>query len=257
MTLFRPLGYVPVQEAIVRAALFWLPEDMAALEAAAADELAINNKSNADIDAVTPVEKLAIALRAQPLISERLRMRTVDFLIQTEHRLRSILHKGVLTAYYFGSLFDQSRQAVSSEFWATMEADGVLMSGTYSPFGKPRSWSDTPRSYPLFFLESELAALLNDDLKPPSPSSHASNELRGGEDKIRDELRRSAPKSVSGPGAKTRGVLEAINKLWPDGIPAGLSAKERNNAILVWLRSKGYSIPSNPERTIQRVLKAR
>ena len=254
MTLFRPLGYVPVQEAIVRAALFWFPEDVAALEAAAADELAINNKSNADIDAVTPVEKLARALRAQPLISAGLRMRTVDFLIQTEHRLRNILHKGVVRAYYFGGLFDQGRQAVSSEFWATMEADGVLMSGTYSPFGKPRSWRDTPRSYPLFFLESELAALQSDDLKPPSPSAHASNELR---DKSRDKLRRGAPKSVSGPGAKTRGVLEAINELWPDGIPAGLSAKERNNAILVWLRSKGYSIPSNPERTIQRVLKAR
>jgi hypothetical protein len=246
MTLFRPLGYVPVQEAIVRPALLWFPEDMAALEAAAGDELAINNRSNADIDAVTPVEKLARALRAQPLISEGLRMRTVDFLIQTEHRLRNILHKGVLTAYYFGGLFDQGRQAVSSEFWATMEADGVLTSGTYYPFGKPRSWSDTPRSYPLFFLELELAALPSDDLKAPSPSANASNELRGGVDKSRDESRRAAPKSVSAPGAKTRGVLEAINELWPDGIPEGSA---RRNATT--RSSCGFAPRDTPSHQIR------
>ena len=47
------------------------------------------------------------------------------------------------------------------------EADGVLMSGSYWPFGKPRTWHDEHPSYPLCFLESELATLLSRDPKPP------------------------------------------------------------------------------------------
>jgi hypothetical protein len=63
--------------------------------------------------------------------------------------------------------------------------------------------------------------------------------------------------SKSGPGAKTRGIEQAIGQLWPSGIPEGLSAKDRNNMVIDWLRQKGYSVPGNPERAIQRVLKAR
>ena len=63
--------------------------------------------------------------------------------------------------------------------------------------------------------------------------------------------------SKSGRGAKTRGIAQAIGQLWPNGIPEGLIAKERNKAIIDWLRDKEYSVPSQPERAIQRVLKAR
>jgi hypothetical protein len=66
---------------------------------------------------------------------------------------------------------------------------------------------------------------------------------------------RAASKSKSGAGAKARGIGEAINQLWPEGIPKGLSAKERNKAIIDWLSTHGYSQPTNPERAIQRVLK--
>ena len=62
--------------------------------------------------------------------------------------------------------------------------------------------------------------------------------------------------SKSGPGAKTRGIAEAIGQLWPGGIPEGLTAKDRNRAIIEWLRDNKYSVPSQPERAIQRVLKA-
>jgi len=57
-------------------------------------------------------------------------------------------------------------------------------------------------------------------------------------------------------GAKMRGIVEAIKQCWPTGIPNGLAAKERNRVIIDWLKSKGYSIPKNPERAIQRALKA-
>ena len=109
------------------------------------------------MNALTPVEQLARALGGQPSLSEGLRQQAVDLLTQTEHRLRNFLHRGVLTAYYFGGLFDQGRHAVAPEFWATTEADGVLMSGSYWPFGRPRAWHEQRPSFPLCFLESELA----------------------------------------------------------------------------------------------------
>src|SRR5262249_3481702 len=59
-----------------------------------------------------------------------------------------------------------------------------------------------------------------------------------------------------GRGAKTIGIIQAINELWPHGIPTGLSAKDRDRAILDKMASNGSSIPKNPARAIQRVLKA-
>jgi hypothetical protein len=66
----------------------------------------------------------------------------------------------------------------------------------------------------------------------------------------------AAPKSKPGPGAKKQGITDAINQLWPHGIPRGLSAKDRNRQIIDWLTRNQYSVPGNPERAIQRVLKA-
>jgi 7-cyano-7-deazaguanine synthase in queuosine biosynthesis len=77
-----------------------------------------------------------------------------------------------------------------------------------------------------------------------------------GEHKNHDQPAGAAPKSKSGPGAKTRGIAEAIKQLWHGDIPKGLSAKDRNKAVINWLGANGYSVPTNPERAIQRVLKA-
>ena len=66
-----------------------------------------------------------------------------------------------------------------------------------------------------------------------------------------------APKSKSGPGAKAKGISEAISQLWPNQIPKGLSAKDRNKAIMDRIRQNGGSRPNSPERAIQRVLRAR
>jgi hypothetical protein len=62
--------------------------------------------------------------------------------------------------------------------------------------------------------------------------------------------------SKSGPGAKTRGIEQAIDELWHNEIPEGLTAKERNRIIIDWLKTNGCSVPIKPERAIQRVLKA-
>ena len=66
-----------------------------------------------------------------------------------------------------------------------------------------------------------------------------------------------APKSKSGPGAKAKGISEAISQLWLNEIPKGLSAKDRNNAIIDRMTQNESSIPKSPERAIQRVLRAR
>jgi hypothetical protein len=57
-------------------------------------------------------------------------------------------------------------------------------------------------------------------------------------------------------GAKTRGIREAVNQLWPSGIPTGLSAKERDKEIVAQLTNNKSSVPQNIGRAVQPVLKA-
>jgi hypothetical protein len=66
---------------------------------------------------------------------------------------------------------------------------------------------------------------------------------------------RDLPERRLAAGAKARGVKQAIEALWPDGVPDGLSAKDRDNKVVEWLRAKNLSVPANPGRMIQRVLK--
>lgn len=61
----------------------------------------------------------------------------------------------------------------------------------------------------------------------------------------------------SGEGAKTRGIEQALDHLWPDKIPEGLSAKERNNIVCGWLVAKQFSVPNDIAKAVQRALKAR
>jgi hypothetical protein len=73
------------------------------------------------------------------------------------------------------------------------------------------------------------------------------------------------PKVMAHPTARVQarpiknGILEAISALWPDGIPAGLKAKERNNKILEHLCAQGHSVPegSGLARAVQRAMKPR
>jgi len=77
------------------------------------------------------------------------------------------------------------------------------------------------------------------------------------EDSFRDQQTIAIHAPRLGTGAKTRGIEQAITELWPDGVPKGLIAKERDEAIVEWLRERKLSIPTNPARAIQRVLKGR
>jgi hypothetical protein len=241
---FCPSGYVTSQEAVERCASQWFAEKIAEFDAAAAREQA-GNANRTNEQPLTPMEVAARALSRTQGISENLQQQIADILIPTENRLRNLLHLGALTASYFGGTFGQGQHAISCEFWATEEADGVLLSGRYWPFGQPRGLFEERPSYPLVFSESELAALLE-------PRDASIETVR--HEICQSEQLRSPARRV---GAKGRGIDEAIDDLWPDRIPDGLSAKDRNKKIVEWLAANGHSRPINPERAIQRVLQAR
>jgi hypothetical protein len=54
-------------------------------------------------------------------------------------------------------------------------------------------------------------------------------------------------------------IREAISTLWPDGVPIGLRAKDRDNRILEYLHNRGLSAPkgSGLARAVQRAMKPR
>ena len=151
MSDFCPDGYVPTQEAIVRAAEYRFPERFAALERAAAPQ----SETKPD----NSLEVLARALSQPPGIPDAWRPAFEEIASQTVRRLRNFLHQGKLKAYYFG---DDGCHSVSRGFWATAHADGVLESGTYWPFGQPTRLYESRPNYSLFLLQSELDALLSE-----------------------------------------------------------------------------------------------
>jgi hypothetical protein len=138
MSDFCPDGYLSSQEATFRAAKFWFPEQMAALETAATP--ISQTKADSSLDA-------AVRAFSQPQVSDVWRRAFEEIVNQTVRRLRNFLHQGTLKAYYFGN--DGSHR-VSREFWATANADGVIETGTYWPFGKPTSSYQSLPKYSLF-----------------------------------------------------------------------------------------------------------
>jgi hypothetical protein len=49
-------------------------------------------------------------------------------------------------------------------------------------------------------------------------------------------------------------ALEALDAIWPGGVPASMTAKERDARIAEWGKQRGYAITS---KTIQRALRSR
>jgi hypothetical protein len=147
---FCPDEYLPTPEAIVRAAEYWFPDKISAVDAAAAPESRM--KPNNNLDAV-------VRAFSQPQVPDAWRHAFEEIVGQTAHRLRSFLHQGTLEAYYFGN---DGRHSVSREFWATPLAHGVVETGVYWPFGHPKRWHDQRLYHSLFVKQSELDALLSE-----------------------------------------------------------------------------------------------
>jgi hypothetical protein len=150
MTDFRPDGYLPTQDAVVRAAQHWFADKFAALEPVAASETQTEQRN--DLEA-------AVRVLSQPPIPDGWRHVFEEIRMLTVNRLRNFLHQGKLKAYYFGH---DGRHSVSSDFWAMAHADVVIESGIYWPFGKPTNWHESRPNYSLFLLQSEVDALLSE-----------------------------------------------------------------------------------------------
>jgi hypothetical protein len=108
--------------------------------------------------------------------------------------------------------------------------------------GQHYSWIEDWKSRPIDLIE-----LSTDDVAKVL-SSAASNDTTS---------QYARPNSKSGGGAKSIGIEEAIYQLWPNGIPKGLSAKERDNKIYSKMKENGSSLPRDLARAIQRVLERR
>jgi hypothetical protein len=177
MSVFCPDGYVWAPEAIHRAAVWWFPEQMAAVERATG----LQSKTKPD----NYFEAAWLSLRQEPHTLREFQ----DILNQTVRRLRNLLHQGKLNAYYFEDL---GRVFVSPHFWATTDANGVMEVGIY---GLPLCYG-----FALLLLQSELEALLSEQpaKKRPLPDSKVS-ELVAAMRKLghlsrpqqREELRKS------------------------------------------------------------------
>ena len=143
---FCPDGYLPSQDAILRAAGYWFPEQFAVLEGAA--ESQSEAKPDDSIDA-------AARAFSQPQFPDALK----EIVIQAVRQLRNRLHQGKLHGYYFGH---EGRLSVPRDFWGTAEADGALELGIYWPFGRPTRFYESRPNYSLLLLQSELDALLSE-----------------------------------------------------------------------------------------------
>jgi hypothetical protein len=64
----------------------------------------------------------------------------------------------------------------------------------------------------------------------------------------------ASPALLAGNAAKFDAAVQAMKALWPNGIPAGLGAKDRNRRISDWQQANGLSKSS--VRTMQRAIKA-
>lgn len=149
MSDFKPEGYLRTQDAIIKAAEHWFGNKIAALQATEASQP--QPKSKNDIEA-------AIRAFSQPHVAQAWPRELEDLASQTVHRLRNLLHQGTLNAYYF--LADGSH-CLPRDFWATENAEGVIESGNYWPYGRSPSQYEPRPNCPLFLRESELDALFS------------------------------------------------------------------------------------------------
>jgi hypothetical protein len=146
---FCPDGCLATAKAMAVAARRWFPERIAALEKTA------TSQQGAELE--SPVEK-AVRIFSQPPMPDDWRQAFEEIKNETVNRLRNLLHEGKLHGYYFDN---DGRQTTSREFWATADADGVLETGVYWPFGRPSRVYEQRPNYPLFLLQSELDTLLS------------------------------------------------------------------------------------------------
>jgi hypothetical protein len=215
MSDFCPEGYLRTQDAIRRAAEYWYHDKVAALQTTESSEA--QPKSKNDVEA-------AVRAFSQPHAASAWQHAFDEIANQTVDRLRNFLHQGTLNAYYF--LGDGSH-CLPRDFWATEDAEGVIESGHYWPFGRPPSLYEPRPNRPLFLRESELDALLSEQ----------------------------PAKKLPFPPAKMSALIEALRKL--DHLPNRAEQREALRRLPEFeryhltddvLRDAEKQVPRNPGR---------
>jgi hypothetical protein len=162
MSHFCPDGYLPISEALMVAARFWFPDKIAAF--------AITTEPESETKPEQGLDAMARGL-SQPEVPHAKWQAFKEIANETVHSLRNLLHQGKLTAYYFR---EDGCHPVSREFWATADADGVIESGTYWPWGKPTPLLyDQGPHYPLVVNQLQLDALFKEEAAGKSPLPRA------------------------------------------------------------------------------------
>jgi hypothetical protein len=147
MSDFSPHGYERTPRGVARAARHWFADEFDKNEAAIVPQSGAKPQD--------PIEQAVRAFSWPEIPNEWWQIAN-----QTVHRLRNLLLQGELHADYFDAF---GRHSVPREFWATPQADGVLESGMYWPFGQAsRVYEWQPNCYPLFLREIELRELLSE-----------------------------------------------------------------------------------------------
>jgi hypothetical protein len=141
---FCPDGYIPILQAIARAAERWFAEQTHKFEKAM--------QSQAEREPEGHIEQ-AVRAFSGPQYPEEFR----QIAIETVLRMRDLLHRGELTAYYFDNY---GLHRVPRDFWATAEADDVFEAGVFWPFGRRGRVLEPGPNYRLFLQQLELDRLL-------------------------------------------------------------------------------------------------
>jgi hypothetical protein len=164
MSDFCPDGYLPTADALAEISLHLFPDYFEQLEHSLASQPEAREDSG--------VEKLARALSVPPPPAElsEIGRETVDL-------VRKLSHQGELNLYYFDN---HGRHTVPRDFLATPQADGLLETGVYWPFGQPSRMYEERPNYSVFVEQLELERLLNQetaetDKKRPLPVSMKSS----------------------------------------------------------------------------------
>jgi hypothetical protein len=165
---FCPEGYVSIRQAIFRAAQFWYPEQYGAAYRAAGSSAAGNNDTIPG-----SIEALERAI-SQQFPDDAFVDTAGKLFVTTLQCLRDFLHHGIIDAVYFTG---DGPQKLDKNFWATTEADEVLETGTYWPYGKPNRWSEPPPHYSLVIEQSKLDALLSEERASRKFSMQKKSEL--------------------------------------------------------------------------------
>lgn len=128
---------------------------------------------------------------------------------------------------------------------------------------REREWMRGWENWPIDLLELSTADVTNELCVGEQTAQHSSTTAAQ-DSTATETVQGSAAITAlavdskrTGPGAKTRGIAEAIDQLWPNGIPNGLSAKDRDNKIIAQLKTNQSSVPKDIARAVQRVLAKR